>query len=158
MTCPVKHDLPSEARLNTGDIGNLCHYILGRNAIHTFASYPIKRSKLNLLIILTKVHTMKLTTYITSTIHALHTSTNPNCDGVNELRMEIIYPVCHLRPSVVMTGVLIGERVPLIIFGTAKVKRVRISAFLSGLKLEAEICNVHASATHKERVKGRYIT
>ena len=47
---------------------------------------------------------------------------------------------------------------PLIIFGTAKVKKVRISAVLSGLKLEAEIRNVHASATHKERIKGIYTT
>ena len=61
---------------------------------------------------------------------------------------------CHHVLSCLVTGVLIGERVPLIIFGTAKVKRVRISAVLSGLKLEAEVRNVHASATHKERVKG----
>ena len=36
----------------------------------------------------------------------------------------------------------------------AKVKHVRISAMLSGLKLEATLQNVNASATHRERVKG----
>ena len=39
-------------------------------------------------------------------------------------------------------------------FGMAKVKHVRISAMLSGLKLEATLQNVNASATHRERVKG----
>ena len=40
------------------------------------------------------------------------------------------------------------------VFGIAKVKRIRISAMLSGLKLEADLQNVHTSATHRERVKG----
>ena len=34
-------------------------------------------------------------------------------------------------------------------------KRIKISATLSGLKLEADLQNVHASATHREKVKGK---
>jgi len=36
----------------------------------------------------------------------------------------------------------------------AKVKRVRISALLSGLKLEADLENGQASATYREKVRG----
>ena len=53
-----------------------------------------------------------------------------------------------------ISGIFIGERIPLVVFGMAKVKHVRISAVLSGLKLEATLQNVNASATHRERVKG----
>ena len=52
------------------------------------------------------------------------------------------------------TGIVIGERTPLVLFGIAHVKRVHMSATLSGLKLEAELQNAHASATHKEMIKG----
>ena len=54
-----------------------------------------------------------------------------------------------------VTGILIGEHVSLVVFGLAKVKRVKVSAMLSGLKLEADMQNVHASITHKDRVKGK---
>ena len=54
-----------------------------------------------------------------------------------------------------LAGILIGEHIPLVVFGIAKVKRVKVSAMLSGLKLEADMQNVHASATHRDRVKGR---
>lgn len=42
----------------------------------------------------------------------------------------------------------------MVIFGMAKVKRVRISALLSGLKLEADLENGQASATYREKVRG----
>ncbi len=43
------------------------------------------------------------------------------------------------------------------VFGIAKIRRIHISAMLSGLKLEADLQNVHASATHRERVKGNIL-
>lgn len=51
-------------------------------------------------------------------------------------------------------GIYIGESIPLVVFGVAKIHRVCILAVLSGLKLEADLNNVHASGTHKERIKG----
>ena len=48
-----------------------------------------------------------------------------------------------------------SEKTPLVIFGMAKVKRVRISALLSGLKLEADLENGQASATYRQKVRGR---
>lgn len=59
-----------------------------------------------------------------------------------------------LPPACALLGIFIGETIPLVVFGIAKVKRIRISAMLSGLKLEADLQNVHTSATHRERVKG----
>ncbi|XP_074650444.1 bridge-like lipid transfer protein family member 1 [Tubulanus polymorphus] len=50
--------------------------------------------------------------------------------------------------------IFIGDRIPLVVFGTCKVRRTHISAALSGLKLEAEVSNIHSSATHKEKIKG----
>jgi len=52
------------------------------------------------------------------------------------------------------SGVVVSEKTPLVIFGMAKVKRVRISALLSGLKLEADLENGQASATYREKVRG----
>ncbi|KAL5011394.1 hypothetical protein ScPMuIL_009945, partial [Solemya velum] len=52
------------------------------------------------------------------------------------------------------SSIYIGESIPLVVFGIAKVERVKILAVLSGLKLEAELKNVHASGTYKEKVKG----
>ena len=49
---------------------------------------------------------------------------------------------------------LLSERVPLLVFGMLCIKQVRMSAILSGLKLEADLINVHGSATHRERLKG----
>ena len=54
----------------------------------------------------------------------------------------------------IVVGIFIGERIPLVVFGMVKVKRIHISAVLSGLKLEADLQNVHTSATHRDRVKG----
>ena len=54
-------------------------------------------------------------------------------------------------------GVVIGERIPLVILGLLQVKNVKMSAMLSGLKLEADLKNVNTSATHRERVKGNFL-
>ena len=43
------------------------------------------------------------------------------------------------------------------VFGVARVKRLRILAQLSGLKLEAELQNGQASVTHREKVKGECV-
>jgi len=48
----------------------------------------------------------------------------------------------------------VGEKTPVVIFGMAKVKHVRISALLSGLKLEADLENGQASATYRQKVRG----
>lgn len=48
-----------------------------------------------------------------------------------------------------------GESITLVVFGIAKVERVRVQALLSGLKLEAEMKSVHASGSYKEKAKGR---
>jgi len=52
------------------------------------------------------------------------------------------------------SGVVVSEKTPLVIFGMAKVRRVRISALLSGLKLEADLENGQASATYRQKVRG----
>jgi len=54
------------------------------------------------------------------------------------------------------SGVVVSEKTPLVIFGVAKVRRVRISALLSGLKLEADLENGQASATYRQKVRGIY--
>ncbi|ESO89448.1 hypothetical protein LOTGIDRAFT_234295 [Lottia gigantea] len=51
-------------------------------------------------------------------------------------------------------SIYIGESIPLVVYGIAKVERVQMLAVLSGLKLEAELRKVHASGTYKEKVKG----
>ena len=51
-------------------------------------------------------------------------------------------------------GFFVGESVPLVVFGIAKIQRVQMLAELSGLKLEAELKKVHATGTHKKKVKG----
>lgn len=51
-------------------------------------------------------------------------------------------------------GILVDDEVPLVVFGVAKVKRLRIMAQLSGLKLEAELQNGQTSITHREKVRG----
>lgn len=64
--------------------------------------------------------------------------------------------VMYMRPEdVLCSGVVVSEKTPLVIFGMAKVKRVRISALLSGLKLQADLENGQASATYREKVRGR---
>lgn len=50
---------------------------------------------------------------------------------------------------------MISERVPLVVFGITCFNHVRVSAMLSGLKLEADLFNVNASATHREKLKGQ---
>jgi len=61
----------------------------------------------------------------------------------------------YLDPNIsVFLGIIVDDEVPLVIFGVAKVKRLRIMAQLSGLKLEAELQNGQASITHREKVKG----
>ncbi|XP_053399583.1 bridge-like lipid transfer protein family member 1 isoform X2 [Mercenaria mercenaria] len=51
-------------------------------------------------------------------------------------------------------SIYIGDSIPLVVFGIAKVEKVKILAVLSGLKLEAEMRNVHGTGTIKEKVKG----
>ncbi|XP_056013431.1 bridge-like lipid transfer protein family member 1 isoform X4 [Ostrea edulis] len=51
-------------------------------------------------------------------------------------------------------SIYVGETIPLVVFGIAKVEEVKILAVLSGLKLEASLRNVHASGSYREKVKG----
>ncbi|XP_052791422.1 bridge-like lipid transfer protein family member 1 isoform X3 [Mya arenaria] len=51
-------------------------------------------------------------------------------------------------------SIYIGDSIPLVVFVIAKIEKVNILAVLSGLKLEAELRNVHATGTIKEKVKG----
>ncbi|XP_076117611.1 bridge-like lipid transfer protein family member 1 isoform X3 [Mytilus galloprovincialis] len=51
-------------------------------------------------------------------------------------------------------SIYVGESITLVVFGIAKVERVRMQALLSGLKLEAEMKSVHASGSYKEKAKG----
>lgn len=51
-------------------------------------------------------------------------------------------------------SIYIGDSIPLIVFGVAKVHKVKILAVLSGLKLEAQMHNVHATTAVKQKVKG----
>jgi len=52
------------------------------------------------------------------------------------------------------SGIYIGDSIPLVVFAIAKIEKVKILAVLSGLKLEAELRNVHTTGTIKEKVKG----
>ncbi|CAL4183889.1 unnamed protein product, partial [Meganyctiphanes norvegica] len=47
-----------------------------------------------------------------------------------------------------------GERTPLVVFGLAKIQRIKLLATLSGLKLEAEMNAVHSSLTFREKIRG----
>jgi hypothetical protein len=71
-------------------------------------------------------------------------------------KFYIIVRVSSVAKLFSISGIFFGDRIPLIIFGMAKIKRIRISAMLSGLKLEADLQNVHASVTHRERIKGNF--
>ncbi|XP_037557895.1 uncharacterized protein LOC119434974 [Dermacentor silvarum] len=53
-----------------------------------------------------------------------------------------------LRPAAAAT-----ERVPLAVFAMGHVKRIRLLAMLSGLRLEAELSGLQASGTHKETLR-----
>ncbi|XP_070391011.1 bridge-like lipid transfer protein family member 1 isoform X1 [Dermacentor albipictus] len=46
-----------------------------------------------------------------------------------------------------------AERVPLAVFAMGHVKRIRLLAMLSGLRLEAELSGLQASSTHKETLR-----
>ncbi|XP_049268138.1 transmembrane protein KIAA1109 homolog isoform X2 [Rhipicephalus sanguineus] len=46
-----------------------------------------------------------------------------------------------------------AERVPLAVFAMGRVKRIRLLAMLSGLRLEAELSGLQASGTHKETLR-----
>ncbi|KAL1416686.1 hypothetical protein MTO96_027629 [Rhipicephalus appendiculatus] len=48
-----------------------------------------------------------------------------------------------------------AERVPLAVFAMGHVKRIRLLAMLSGLRLEAELSGLQASGTHKETLRER---
>ncbi|CAH1776489.1 unnamed protein product [Owenia fusiformis] len=51
-------------------------------------------------------------------------------------------------------SIFIGEHIPLVVFGMAKIRHINITAYLSGLKLESNVDHVHASITHREKIKG----
>lgn len=59
------------------------------------------------------------------------------------------------QTCVFLAGIYVGETIPLVVFGIAKVEEVKILAVLSGLKLEASLRNVHASGSYREKVKGQ---
>lgn len=50
-------------------------------------------------------------------------------------------------------NVVTGERTRLIVFGVARIHRTRLLATLSGLKLEAEITNLHSSVTCRKKLR-----
>ncbi|KAL3880212.1 hypothetical protein ACJMK2_032469 [Sinanodonta woodiana] len=51
-------------------------------------------------------------------------------------------------------SIYIGDSIPLVVFGIAKLDKMKILAVLSGLKLEGELRGVQGSGTYKEKVKG----
>lgn len=60
-------------------------------------------------------------------------------------------PVANEKPKEL--SVLTGERTKLVVFGVARIHRTRLLATLSGLKLEAEITNLHSSVTCRKKMK-----
>nr|CAH8826612.1 unnamed protein product [Trichobilharzia regenti] len=50
---------------------------------------------------------------------------------------------------------VLGERVPLVVFVTAKIRQMAVSAVLSELNLNASIRNVHGSFTLTNQIRGR---
>lgn len=50
-------------------------------------------------------------------------------------------------------NVFTGERTKLVVFGVARIHRTRLLAMLSGLKLEAEITNLHSCVTCRKKMK-----
>jgi hypothetical protein len=61
---------------------------------------------------------------------------------------DIVTFICSV---VALTGVVTGERTRLIVFSVARIHRTRLLATLSGLKLEAEITNLHSSLTCRKK-------
>ena len=45
------------------------------------------------------------------------------------------------------------EHTPVIVFGIAKIKSIKLTAMLSGLKLEGEICGLQSSLQYKEKIR-----
>ena len=45
------------------------------------------------------------------------------------------------------------EHTPLIVFGVAKIRRTKLMATLSGLKLEGEITGLQSSVQYKEKIR-----
>ena len=45
------------------------------------------------------------------------------------------------------------EHTPLIVFGVAKIRRTKLMATLSGLKLEGEITGLQTSVQYKEKIR-----
>lgn len=48
---------------------------------------------------------------------------------------------------------ILGERTRLIVFAVARIHRTRLLATLSGLKLEAEMTNLHSSLTVRKKTR-----
>jgi len=94
---------------------------------------------------------------------------SPTCSGLSaSMRMIITNPLCITKvllpcyivsaysvtcicSAVDLTGVVTGERTRLIVFGVARIHRTRLLATLSGLKLEADITNLHSSLTCRKK-------
>ena len=47
------------------------------------------------------------------------------------------------------------DKFPIVLFGSVNLKRISISAVLSGLTLQAKMESGHAAFTHKERLVGK---
>jgi hypothetical protein len=70
------------------------------------------------------------------------------------INIGISHHVCRLwymNNILCLTGVVTGERTRLVVFGVARIHRTRLLATLSGLKLEAEITNLHCSLTCRKK-------
>jgi hypothetical protein len=70
------------------------------------------------------------------------------------INIGISHHVCRLwymNNILCLTGVVTGERTRLVVFGVARIHRTRLLATLSGLKLEAEITNLHSSLTCRKK-------
>ncbi|XP_062586140.1 bridge-like lipid transfer protein family member 1 isoform X2 [Saccostrea cucullata] len=85
------------------------------------------------------------------------TGNNTKIEDLNDEEKNIGIP-SKPRQSITQArfkqSIYVGETIPLVVFGIAKVEEVKILAVLSGLKLEAKLKNVHASGTYREKVKG----
>ena len=48
------------------------------------------------------------------------------------------------------------EHTPVIVFGIAKIRRTRLTAVISGLKLEGEIKELQTSMQYREKIRGAF--
>ncbi|CAN8012116.1 unnamed protein product, partial [Ixodes pacificus] len=78
---------------------------------------------------------------------------NGKYEHLQEHRIDMEAPYQQPAPRDAPRAAAVPERVPLAVFAVGHVKRIRLLAMLSGLRLEAELSGLQVSGTHKETLE-----